>query len=85
MKDIGKEFAVWRVVDKHDNVISFGIDDFPTEFDLGHLPDGYDGDRNIKDVQKEMKKNSDLWIKEGYKFEYKIYYLYDDLEIEKDD
>jgi len=79
-----KVFAVWRVVDRYGFIIDFGIDDCPEEFDLEHLPNGWNGDTPIDNVQKRMSGNDD-WKVEGYQFKYQIYSLDENLKMIKGD
>ena len=75
--------AAWRVIDKDGDVITFGIESYPCEFDLDILPGGWGGDRNIDQVQKATN-HVPIWEDNGYKFEYKLYELADDLTIKED-
>lgn len=76
-----ESFVVWRVIDKYGQCVSFGIDDFPIEFDLDQLPDGWSSDRPVDVVQKTMRDNSKLWREEKYTFEYEYHKYDEDLKV----
>ncbi len=74
-------FVVWRVLDKYGQCIDCGIDDFPIEFDLDQLPDGWSANRSIDKVQSTMRESSELWRKEKYVFEWKNYTFNNELKV----
>ena len=70
----------WRIRDKFDDIILFGMEEYCGEFDLDKLPNGWCGDCLADEVQKRMSKEK-LWKENNYIFEYKFYKLHKDLMI----
>ena len=80
--DLTKQIVAWRVIDKDNELIAYGMEEYDSEFDLDKLPGGWCGDRTIDEVQSTMAEINE-WKTNGYKFEYRMYTLTPDLKLVK--